>query len=424
MNIGEIEKRLLDATTKGLPGNEPVTPGSVAAKNWNLLRDDLPYPTMVLLESALSHNLKVMADWCRKNDFLLAPHGKTTMCPQIYKRQFDLGAWGMTVASASQAMVCAKFGAPRIVIANQLVGKSNIRLVAEAMTRDPKLDVYCLVDSVDGADHLAAHLRETGARRPIRVFLEAGRKGWRTGVRTIDEARQVLSAIRRHSGALEFAGVEGFEGIARQEDVADLKSFLGDLLTLAKTLTSELPPPPEGFLISVGGSAYLDYLQEFLAPLRGKYRLVVRSGCTVTMDHGTYARQIRRARDGGKGPEAFPEFRQALELWSLVQSVRDGDTAILTFGKRDCPYDGDLPLPLYSIKPGGSRKDARPLTGAKVVKLNDQHAYMTLPAGVEVRVGDRVACGISHPCLAFDKWAVMPVVDDDYKVQDLYCTYF
>jgi len=424
MNIGEIEKRLLDTTVKGLSGPEPVTPGSVAGRKWNLLRDDLPFPSMVLLESALSHNLTAMADWCRKNDFLLAPHGKTTMCPQIYKRQFDLGAWAMTVASASQAMVCVKFGIQRIVIANQLVGKANIRLIAEAMARDPKLEVYCLVDSVDGADHLAAHLHESGARRPIRVLLESGRQGWRTGVRTLDEARRVLTAIRRHAGALEFAGVEGFEGIAKPEEGADLKAFLGDLLNLATTLTADLPAPPEGFLISVGGSAYLDYLQEFLAPLRGKVRLVVRSGCTVTMDHGTYARQIRRARDAGKGPDAFPEFRQAMELWSVVQSVRDGDTAILTFGKRDCSYDGDLPLPLFSVKPGGTRKDARPLTGAKVVKLNDQHAYMTLPAGVEVKVGDRVACGISHPCLSFDKWAVLPVVDDEYRVLDLYCTYF
>jgi D-serine dehydratase len=422
MNIRDIESRPLDTTTKGLPG--PVTPASVAAKSWNLLRDDLPLPSMVLLESALSHNLTTMAEWCRKNGFLLAPHGKTTMCPQIYKRQFDLGAWGMTVASASQALVCEKFQVPRILIANQLVGKGNVHAMAGALSRNPELEIYCLVDSVDGVDHLATHLRDAQSPRPVRVLLESGRKGWRTGVRTIDEGRQVLSAIRRHAGAVEFAGFEGFEGIARLEEGAEVQSFLGDLLKLADGTAGDLPAPAGGFLLSIGGSAYLDYIQEFLAPLKGRFRTVVRSGCTVTTDHGVYARQVQRARGRGKGQDLYPDFRPALELWSYVQSVRDGDTAILTFGKRDCSFDSDLPLPLFSVKPGAGRKDARPLPGAKVVKLNDQHAYMTIPAGVEVRVGDRVACGISHPCLAIDKWAVIPVVDDDYKVLDLYCTYF
>jgi D-serine dehydratase len=144
----------------------------------------------------------------------------------------------------------------------------------------------------------------------------------------------------------------------------------------------------------------------------------------VTSDHGGYARHLRRARARGKGEEAFPEFRPALELWSVVQSVRDGQTALLTFGRRDCPYDSDLPLPLRAVKPGARRRDARPLEGAKIVRLNDQHAYLALPPGVRLDVGDRVACGIAHPCTAFDKWAVIPVVDDDYKVLDLYCTFF
>jgi len=424
MNIREIENRVLDAASKGLPGPDAITPGSIAEKNWDLLDEDLPFPAMVLLESALSHNLTSMADWCRRNGFLLAPHGKTTMCPQIYKRQFDLGAWGMTVATASQAMVCVKFQVPRILIANQLVGKANIRSVVTAMTRNPELDVYCLVDSVEGVEHLARQVREAGARRPIRALLEAGRKGWRTGVRMLDEARHVLAAIRRQTGAVEFAGFEGFEGIAKPEEGVEVQAFLADLLRLADGLSKELPAPPEGFILSAGGSAYLDYVQEFLAPLRGRYRPVVRSGCTVTSDHGGYERHLRRARGRGKGPGAYPEFRPALELWSIVQSVRDGDTAILTFGRRDCPYDGDLPLPLFSVKPGGRRRDARPLPGANVVRLNDQHAYMTLPPGTDLRVGDRVACGISHPCTAFDKWAVLPLVDDDDKVIDLYCTYF
>jgi D-serine dehydratase len=39
-------------------------------------------------------------------------------------------------------------------------------------------------------------------------------------------------------------------------------------------------------------------------------------------------------------------------------------------------------------------------------------------------VGDLLACGISHPCTAFDKWRLIPVVDDDYTVVDAIATFF
>jgi len=75
------------------------------------------------------------------------------------------------------------------------------------------------------------------------------------------------------------------------------------------------------------------------------------------------------------------------------------------------------------VKPGAG--SIRKLAGASsVVALNDQHAYMKLEAGEELRVGDLVGCGISHPCTAFDKWRLIPVVDDDYGVVDAVLTYF
>ena len=45
-------------------------------------------------------------------------------------------------------------------------------------------------------------------------------------------------------------------------------------------------------------------------------------------------------------------------------------------------------------------------------------------AGEDLRVGDLVGCGISHPCTAFDKWRLIPVVDDNYGVVDAVLTYF
>src|ERR1043165_9249057 len=148
MELGDIARRTLDSTTKGIPFPASVTPASAAQKGWNLLKDDLHFPTMVLLDSAVEHNLKLMAKWCAANGFLFAPHGKTTMCPQLYQRQIAAGAWGITVAHAQQAMVAVKFGVKRVFMANQLVGRANIRSVAQAMDADPGLDLYCCLDSI------------------------------------------------------------------------------------------------------------------------------------------------------------------------------------------------------------------------------------------------------------------------------------
>jgi D-serine deaminase-like pyridoxal phosphate-dependent protein len=54
----------------------------------------------------------------------------------------------------------------------------------------------------------------------------------------------------------------------------------------------------------------------------------------------------------------------------------------------------------------------------------DQHAYVAVETDVDVRVGDLLRLGISHPCTAFDKWRHIPVVDEDHHVVDVLHTYF
>ena len=62
--------------------------------------------------------------------------------------------------------------------------------------------------------------------------------------------------------------------------------------------------------------------------------------------------------------------------------------------------------------------------GARVTGLNDQHAYLELPAASPLKVGDLVGFGISHPCTTFDKWQLIYVVDDDYRIVDAIRTFF
>jgi D-serine deaminase-like pyridoxal phosphate-dependent protein len=103
-----------------------------------------------------------------------------------------------------------------------------------------------------------------------------------------------------------------------------------------------------------------------------------------------------------------------------VLSRPEPELALLLMGKRDVPYDIDLPSPFAVRGPEGLRD----VTGMQVTELNDQHAFLRLPADDPLAVGDLVGSGISHPCTAFDKWRLIPVVDDDYTVVDAIHTFF
>ncbi len=405
----------VDSLEKGVPYGT----GDASRRRWNLLGGDLQFPLLVLKESALAANIRNMAEWCRANGFLLAPHGKTTMCPAIWQRQIDAGAWGITVAHANQAAVAVRAGVSRVLIANQITGAAAARSVACAISEVAGLEVYCLADRVESVGQLGVNLRAARPSRPVYVLVEWGRPHWRTGARSIEQAVRVFQEIARYPDVLHCAGVEGFEGLSHAESSADAAGEVGDFLKgairLAETIESRLNGADLP-LFSIGGSAFLDMVREAGAELAGRFRIVVRSGCYVTHDHGTYQARVSQALERAGGA-TLPRFTPALELWSLVQSLPDPGVAILTFGKRDCSYDAGLPAPLFAMP------RRRTLDGCRIVALNDQHAYLSGDTG-GLSVGDLVCCGISHPCTAFDKWRVIPVVNDDYDVLDWYRTYF
>lgn len=404
--------RSVDCLDKGVPFG--FQPGEKA----NVLAGDLHFPLMVLKDTALDWNIKAMADWCSGEGFLLAPHGKTTMCPKLWDRQLAAGAWGITVAHASQAMVAVRASVRRILIANQVVGKAAVRSIAAALNADSKLEIYTLVDSVESVRELAGQLETAGAQRPVQVLIEWGKPHWRTGARSQSQALEVHREVLRHQASVRFAGVECFEGLAHSdvstEEIAQVDEILDATVALAARLEAE---SERRLIVSVGGSAFLDRVADRCRGARDRFTILLRSGCYATHDHGYYG---RRAVAAEQRNSSLPHFEPALELWSIVQSKRDEDRAVLTFGKRDCPYDIELPLPLFALQSDGSRLA---LESTRITHLNDQHAFLgDPPAGLAV--GDLVCCGISHPCTAFDKWRAIPLVDDSYNVIDWYGTYF
>src|SRR3954447_11620904 len=176
--MASIERMLLDDRFKGMPGGvAPFALATIGEKRWNLLAEDLPLPLAVIKESALAHNGAWMRRFLDLSGARIAPHGKTTMAPQLFARQLADGAWGITVATVQQLQVAREFGVGRVVLANQLVGRQAIRFVVSELEREPGFDFYCLVDSAENVATLAAAAREAGLQRPIQVLLEGGYPG-------------------------------------------------------------------------------------------------------------------------------------------------------------------------------------------------------------------------------------------------------
>jgi D-serine deaminase-like pyridoxal phosphate-dependent protein len=350
-------------------------------------------PVLTLDESALAHNLSVMARWTASAGVALAPHGKTTMAPQLWRRQLDAGAWAITLATPWQLQVARSVGIDRLLLANPLVDPVALAWVRHELDADPDLALTCWADSRATVELTAAGL---GPGRPLDVLVELGGPGGRTGARSVPEALDVARAVAA-SPQLRLAGVGGYEGaLAHDRSDAALTAVRGYLEVVAEVharlRSEELLAGPS--VVSVGGSAYFDEVVDVLAPLADERTTVVlRSGAYVVHDDGFYAGMSPLA--GSARP-----FRCAMHVWARVLSRPEPDLALLDAGRRDLSTDEGFPT-------------VPAVPGARVVAVNDQHTHVRLPAGdpAVLPVGSVVRLGLSHPCTVLDKWRAIPVVD-------------
>lgn len=409
------EDFILDARSKSYPLTAaPVAAHRLAERGWHLLADDLAYPIAVLRRSALAHNLHWMQDFARRKGVELAPHGKTTMSPELFSQQLATGAWGLTFATIFQAAVGVAAGAKRIVIANQVVCDADFDGLDVLLTKHAGLRVWFLVDSLAQLALIEDWASRRGRARRFDVLLEMGIPGQRTGCRTLEQAVELAHAIAR-SPAARLSGIECYEGgvatCDSEHDAREVTALVRRVLDAARACDEAKLFADGEILLTAGGSAVFDLVipllraQGLSKPVRG----VLRSGCYVTHDHGNYARFLKNV-ERREGLDA--SLRPALEVWAMVQSVPEPGLALLTCGRRDISYDLEMPIPIAHA-PRGTRVAAASPAGWKISALNDQHAYLRFdPAGPAPEVGDRVGLGISHPCTTFDKWRWMAVIED------------
>lgn len=427
MNLNDLKASMITPLLKGIPEAIGVIPASrIGEQKLGLLRQDVEFPVAILRQSALDHNRCWMRDFLERTGVLLAPHGKTTMSPELIEAQIEDGVWAITAATTAHIRVYHAYGVRRILHANQLVGRSNIDGVLRLLAADPHLDFYTLVDSHSGLALLREGLQRTPIGRPLQLLLEVGDEGGRTGVRKHEDAVALAQKVAEDP-LFCLAGIECFEGIysgraSHDDDLASL--MVSGMANLALILRSERLFGIDEPIFSAGGSAYFDLVaREANRQLaQSGFRTILRSGCYLTHDSIHY-RQIheRLGLDGASGGR--DGLKAALEVWGCVQSRPEASLAIVNLGKRDISYDIDLPEALCTYRAGETAP--QPVgDGVRVRALNDQHLFLTIPEASDLEVGDLVGFGISHPCTTFDKWRTLLVVDDDFEVKSLVHTFF
>ena len=393
----------------------------ISGLNWSLLREDLSLPSAVLYEDRLRHNLDWMRRFIAAYGVKLAPHGKTTMAPKLFEMQLKSGAWGITLATAHQTQVAYHHGVRRVLMANQLVGKENMAVISRLLL-DPAFEFYCLVDSPAQVGMLGAFYAKHGQR--LNVLLELGVQGGRTGVRDDEHLKTTLAAVRSWSGTLILSGLEIYEGVL--EDEERIRVFLERVVAVTRQLMLEKHFQRVPILLSGAGSAWYDVVAEVFtaANFGNDVEIVLRPGCYLTHDVGAYREaQAHIMKRNPVAAQMHGGLLPALQVWAYVQSVPEQDKAIIAMGKRDAAFDAGLPIPALHYRSGDAVPKPAPAHWT-LTRMMDQHAYMQIVQDDDLRVGDMIAFDISHPCLTFDKWRTLPIVDAEFRVIDVIRTFF
>lgn len=380
-------------------------------KPWNLLAEEVSLPAAIIYQSKWNNNLRWMQDFANIHGVHLAPHGKTTMIPDFWHKQIEAGAWGITLATAVQVATAARSGIKTILMANQLVGKRNMEIIA-ALPSD--LAFYCLVDSMDNVHQLGSFFAQTN--RSLNLLIEIGIKGGRCGCRTEEEAIALSGAIAKYK-CLNLAGIEFYEGIIHGENLLTrIQAFLQKIIAITEKLSHIGAFSQQQIIVSGAGSAWYDQVSNMLQQTNFSVDIMalIRPGCYLIHDQGI-CEQAQTQVMTRLGAHTRGSLQSCLEVWSYVQSRPEPGLAIVNMGKRDVAFSDGLPKPALHFRPG-HKKPSTANPALRTVEMMDQHAYIQIPEPADLKVGDMLSFSTSHPCLTFDKWRQICIVNDDYEV--------
>ncbi|MBB5519679.1 alanine racemase [Amphiplicatus metriothermophilus] len=161
--------------------------------------DRFETPQLVLDAVRLERNLARMKTRLARFGVPLRPHIKTAKSIEVYRPALE-GAVGVAVSTLAEAEYAFEHGARNILYA---VGMAPGKIGRALKLKDEGADIIVTVDSIDGAQALAARAGESG----IGVVVEIDSDGVRAGVKP--ESEEALAIARRIDAApgLVFRGL-------------------------------------------------------------------------------------------------------------------------------------------------------------------------------------------------------------------------
>ena len=403
-----FKKQTIEISNKGFPLNSyGKTADQFLSSKPNIFTAGFQFPIMVLKDKALKHNIDRMARFCKSVGAELAPHVKTTMSPQIAQMQVDAGAFALTIANFWQAEIFRNFGFKKLIIANEVLDPTAIAAIADLNSKKAA-EIIFYVDSIAGLEIIKKYTPKDGVQN---LFIEIGTDNGRGGVRDLDLVTQIAKNISEDP-RLKLRGVTGFEGAvpnaARTSAGEDSVTKFCQKIVAAANNAYQYKSENE-FIISAGGSAYFEIVASELNKFDKPKILLLRSGGYVTHD-SRYYEEIYPFRDSND------LLLPAIEVWAQVISAPEKEFGVLNLGKRDVGCDLHNPIPVAKYSGKLSK------FSGEIEKLNDQHGFMR--SKEEFAVSELIGLGISHPCTTFDKWRLIPLVNDNYDVVDCIHTFF
>lgn len=323
----------------------------------------LPSPCLLVDMDALEYNIKTMQALADSKNRTLRPHIKTHKSPRIAHMQIDAGAIGITCAKLGEAIVMSHAGIKNILIANQVVGESKIKVLA-GLNRYGT--VMPCVDDLDNAKEIDKIAKEFGVKIPVFLEIEIGLD--RCGVRTAEEAIELAKGI----AGLEhiyIKGIQAYEGRGNGSTTAEAKmEYAGQTVGRAIAIKKALKDAGFEFEIFSGSST-------------GTVTAVSEMDGVTELQPGTYAFM----ETGYTEEEIMIPFKQALYVHAKVISTYGGRRIVTDSGEKCIGIDQGLPHLV--------------LDPAAKVAMHEEHCKIdTTEKLKDLKVGDSVLLVPGHCC--------------------------
>ena len=363
----------LAASARGAaPGTSPREPADeVIIFTEDLTKADLPTPALLLDLDRFEHNLKVVADHCRRSGCNFRPHAKTHKCPEIARRQVAAGALGVCAATVPEAEAMAAAGIGGVLLTSPVVEPRKIDRMIELVKRGGKV-------MLAAGDELQVRLLAQAARAnrvTVDVLVDLDVGDHRTGISPGKPAVKLAQMVDR-AGSLRLRGIQAYAGFA-----SHVKGFEARDKTSREAMAKAVATRGlfdkgglDGAILSGGSTGTYNIDSQ----IQGITELQV--GSYVFMDVGY------RGIGGKDGQTVYADFKASLTvLTTVVSSGRTRGQVTVDAGIKAFATDSSR-VP-----------EAKGREGLAYRRFGDEFGRVTAAAGADLpRLGERLEFIIPH----------------------------